>query len=128
MVAPANGTWAIMFEWAYSGVDHTLPGNGGQECVDYLSLRQRMVESFFATVFAIFVMWKGWQNLTFPRIPPEDIKPDASGKRLLLVVLCLVFGVELGFKFATRQMIYLLNPCHLATIIQVDLQLYRLHL
>ncbi|RUS91075.1 hypothetical protein EGW08_001203 [Elysia chlorotica] len=44
---------------------------------------------------------------------------EPIGKRILLLLMCLTFGIELGFKFATRQMIWIGNPCHLATMMQI---------
>lgn len=41
------------------------------------------------------------------------------GKQVLLVLMTFVLGLELGFKFASRTVIYLLNPCHITTIMQV---------
>lgn len=46
-------------------------------------------------------------------------RKDRGGKRALLVLVSMVFGMEIGFKFATKQLIYLLNPCHVTTAIQV---------
>ena len=42
------------------------------------------------------------------------------GKQVLLVLMTFVLGLELGFKFASRTVIYLLNPCHITTIMQVS--------
>lgn len=42
-----------------------------------------------------------------------------AGKQILLVVMTLILGLELGFKFASRSVIYILNPCHIITMIQV---------
>lgn len=47
------------------------------------------------------------------------------GKQVLLVLMTFVLGLELGFKFASRTVIYLLNPCHITTIMQVSVTLFR---
>lgn len=41
------------------------------------------------------------------------------GKQVLLVLMTFVLGLELGFKFSSRTVIFLLNPCHITTIMQV---------
>lgn len=48
------------------------------------------------------------------------LRKDRGGKRLLLVIVSMVFGMEFGFKFASKQLIYLLNPCHITTALQVS--------
>ena len=52
-----------------------------------------------------------------PQISSDDGNPVV--KRALLVLLCLVFGVELGYKICSMQVLYLLNLCHVVTMAEV---------
>lgn len=115
-------TRAGMLEWAYSGVDFSLAGNGGKDCVDFLGLKQRIIESILVCLFSCYLIKRGISKMTLPhKDDPQIGRKSYCRKQILLVIMCLTFGIELGFKFATKQMIYLLNPCHVVTIIQVSL-------
>nr|CAH0113429.1 unnamed protein product [Daphnia galeata] len=121
----------------YSGIDFKLLGNGGRDCANFLSNWRRVLETIFAVAFSCLLIYLGYQRLTVPQ-KITIIRKDRGGKRLLLVVLCLVFGVEIGFKFANRSLIFLLNPCHVTTIFQIYLlaapprphvtKIFRIHL
>lgn len=102
----------------YGGVDFDLPGNGGQACADFLSVERRIVESIFALAISCALLAFGYHNLVLPQ-QSKIIRKDRGGKRLLLIILCLVFGIEIGFKFSTKSLIFLLNPCHVTTACQV---------
>ncbi|XP_070173919.1 transmembrane protein 164-like isoform X2 [Littorina saxatilis] len=118
----SNSYWYDLFSWAYAGVDFTLPGNGGSECVNFLSPQQRLVESGLASLLAFFICYKAYPRLTLPATKLKSLtEGEAAGKRLLLVLMCLTWGCELGFKLATRQMIWIFNPCHVATAVQIYL-------
>ncbi|RLW02618.1 hypothetical protein DV515_00007066 [Chloebia gouldiae] len=114
-----------LLDWMYGGVDPSFAGNGGPECAAFLSGRQRLLESLVflsvGTVEILVSLWKLRQqhvqeleNL----LQQPQTKQESVGKNALLVLLCLIFGLELGFKFATRTVIYLLNPCHVVTVMQ----------
>lgn len=113
-----NAGW---FDWAYKGVDHSFPGNGGIECRDFLSIPQRLLESLAACVVAAIALVHAWPHLKLPQHCSciYHQKHEPLGKRIFLFLMCLTFGIELGFKFATRQMIWIGNPCHIATMVQV---------
>lgn len=105
----------------YGGVDFSLPGNGGKECAAFLSSNQRVVETAVYELFTCFVLWNMLGKVSIPEKLPAYREGTGVGKRLLLVVHCLIFGIEIGFKFATKQVIFLLNPCHVLTAIQIYL-------
>lgn len=110
-----------IFDILYGGVDFTLPGNGGRECVDYLTFKQRIIETVVYELFTIFIFCKVIREVSIPKDLPVYREGTGAGKKFLLVSLCLVFGIEIGFKFATKQVIFLLNPCHGLTVIQIYL-------
>uniref|UniRef100_A0A8C4QEL9 Transmembrane protein 164 n=1 Tax=Eptatretus burgeri TaxID=7764 RepID=A0A8C4QEL9_EPTBU len=112
---------------AYGGVDHTLPGNGGAPCVAFLSLGQRAAESVLMVGVSLIEMWFAWKGLRgqlanlVPRTT-SSVAPVGEPKvvrTLLLCLLSLTFGMEMGYKFSTRTLIYLLNPCHVVTVMQI---------
>lgn len=112
-----------MLEWAYVGVNITVAGNGGPECANYLTWKTRI----FETVVILFCMcllikW-GLKTLS-----PLDVccteTCDPTGKRILLVLMTLIWGIEIGFKFSSKTLIFLLNPCHITTALQVSRCIY----
>ncbi|ESO83790.1 hypothetical protein LOTGIDRAFT_55380, partial [Lottia gigantea] len=110
-------------DFILSGVNFDLPGNGGKECSEFLPLTQRIIESILSLLLAVYLIWKFYPNLKVPLVGKDALDREMNywGKRVMLVIMCLTFGIELGFKFATRQMIWIFNPCHMATIIQIYL-------
>uniref|UniRef100_A0A2A4K0N5 Transmembrane protein 164 n=1 Tax=Heliothis virescens TaxID=7102 RepID=A0A2A4K0N5_HELVI len=126
-----------MFEWAYSGANKAVPRNVGPECAFFLTTKRQIIETLIVVALCVYISIK-----TFPRLCiPQDtnyVKSDRGGKRLLLILLSLLWGMEIGFKFASRTVIYLLNPCHVTTLIQIYLlsappsktvtALFRIHL
>lgn len=101
------------------GVDFNLPGNGGANCAAYLSLKRRVFETLGYVLFNCVVFFWAKRKCKLPPHLPRFKQKDHFWKTILLVLLCLVFGIELGYKLSTKQLIYLLNPCHILTITQV---------
>lgn len=120
-----------LLDWIYGGVDPKFEGNGGPECAAFIAPQQRIVETLLIVLIFLVEIGVALRNINVSkefRVVGRDsirTKEDSLGKNLLLVALCMTFGVEVGFKFATKTVIYLLNPCHVVTMIQVGMACVR---
>ena len=111
-----------MFEWAYSGVDHSLAGNGGVECRDFIGPMRGVIETVVFVAVGVIEMVIAYPHLNVPEnLPKVTRNADRMTRRILLLLMCTIFGIEVGFKLATHQMIWILNPCHVLTALQVGL-------
>ncbi|XP_051790894.1 transmembrane protein 164 isoform X1 [Erpetoichthys calabaricus] len=116
-----------LLDWIYGGVDPKFEGNGGPECAAFLTSKQRWVESLVIVIISIFEIVLALRMIQVSKELKEATrnerhsKEESLGKNVLLVAVCLTFGVEVGFKFATKTIIYLLNPCHVVTMLQIFL-------
>uniref|UniRef100_A0A8C8HCX7 Transmembrane protein 164 n=1 Tax=Oncorhynchus tshawytscha TaxID=74940 RepID=A0A8C8HCX7_ONCTS len=117
-----------LLDWLYGGVDPKFEGNGGPECAAFLAPQQRIGESFVMVLISIVEVVVALRKINISKELKEiakdgpSIKEDSLGKNLLLVALCMTFGVEVGFKFAKKTVIYLLNPCHVVTMLQLPFE------
>lgn len=105
-------------DWAYGGANKTVARNAGPECEQYLNPKWRFFETVIVLVFAVVLFKWSYKKITLP--PSESYtRKDTKGRQLLLVLMCIIWGMEIGYKFSSRTVIYLLNPCHVTTAIQV---------
>ena len=106
-----------IFDVLYGGIRPDIPGHGGEECAAYLSRSKMVFETALSTFMMFVVGIFGLYTYTMPQSFPHG--KCSSVKKSLLVLLCLVFGIEVGYKLCSRQVLYLLNPCHVITVIEV---------
>lgn len=107
--------------WAFDGVNSSIPRNTGPECVNYLSTARHIVESLLIIPAGMLILKYGMSKL-----PPLHINYNGTdrivfGKQLLLITMTFLLGLEMGFKLCTRTAIYILNPCHITSMMQVYL-------
>lgn len=112
-------SWEELADVLYGGIKPDIPGHGGEECASYLPKSTMLLETAITTAMMLVVAVLGWWTYTMPSKFP--VRDDHLGKRFLLAALCLVFGLEVGYKVCSRQVLYLLNPCHVITMIEIYL-------
>ncbi|OUC41308.1 hypothetical protein D917_03468 [Trichinella nativa] len=105
------------------GVNFSDPSSGGDECFHYLTVYQRLVETVLVLPVAILQLcyiWPKARNMEVPHAP--NFRAYNNCKKLgsfLLFILILVFAVEVSYKVRTGSLIFLLNPCHVATMLEI---------
>jgi len=120
------------------GLNFSVPGEGGTECVHFLDTSQRIVETILFFSMSVGLTLMSVRGLQFSSLTNNNESQVKSENQFLLLIFAIVFGVEIGFKLANRQMIWLLNPCHMLTILQlyllssqnklINVILFKLHL
>lgn len=111
------------------GVDHTLAGNGGVDCYDFLTFKQRLLDTCVFTLLAgLFIAPRVLRNLSLPKeweimsmCQKRTAQRIVGFRKFLLIILSVILGIEIGYKIASESWIYLLNPCHVITAIQLYL-------
>ena len=116
-----------VIDWSIGGLNLSNPEDGGIECRDHVSSTHRVVETVIGLALGYLSFNFGHAShkrlLAHARTAGDAGSHEASSNSqykpmriFLLVALCLVFGIEVGFKFVTRQVIFLLYPCHVISM------------
>ena len=130
--------WQEFQDWTIGGIDFEVEGNGGLHCRDHVGLNRRVWETLLGIGLPLCLfLWQhtGKSQTKQPSdnnserrqekkelhcLLPQGSKNDYSLLRIgFLVSMTLVFGIEMGFKFATKQLIWLFNPCHVTSVIDI---------
>lgn len=109
-------TWG----WAYDGVNSSIPRNTGPECSEYLSIKRHWIEGVIVCFICCWTLKWAVQNSKPLKINYSTLHAMTAGRQLLLIIMTFTLGMELGFKLSQRSVIYILNPCHITSIIQVS--------
>lgn len=59
------------FDWAYDGVNTTVPRNAGPECRNFLSPTRMIIECLIITILCIFAIRYSWSNIIKKKSLPD---------------------------------------------------------
>jgi len=105
------------------GIYFDLPGNGGNECWNFMTLKRRFFETIFglAVTSLALILGKMCRKDEF-KCSNRFSQWSLSTSRLLLIVsLSMCYGMELTYKLATKQLIFIINPCHVMCLLQLTI-------
>ena len=109
---------ATFLEALYGGIrPHEVPGHGGAECAAYLSTKTKITETCVTTVMMLIVLIYALKRFSLPTKPPREEEHFLKGP--LLALLSIVYGLQIGYKISSGQLLYMLNPCHVITVAEV---------
>lgn len=109
-------TWG----WAYDGVNASIPRNTGPECSQYLSIKRHWIEGVIVCFICCLTLKWAVKNAKPLMINYSTVHRMTIGRQILQTLMTFTLGLELGFKLSQRSVIYILNPCHITSIIQVS--------
>lgn len=110
---------ATFWEALYGGIrPDEVPGHGGADCAAYLSNWSKITETCFTTVIMLIALRYALKRVTLPSTPPPEDYHFWKGP--LLALLSIVYGLQIGYKISSGQLLYMLNPCHVITVVEVS--------
>jgi len=113
-----------VLETLYGGIDMNHINDGGMECAKQGgSLWFRALETGLVSIVALYETFTGYAEFKKIKFNENDLNTkrilSSQRRTYLLVILTLVFGMEIAFKLQTRQLIFIFNPCHIFTMMQI---------
>ena len=109
----------------YGGIDFSVAGEGGPDCRDFITPQRRLTETAVFGLLSLVVLVQSWRTVRLERNNNQDTGVGEyqyrPARQCLLVLFAVTFGLELGFKLSTGQVLWLLNPCHVLTVTQLFL-------
>ncbi|CAH8571882.1 unnamed protein product [Dicrocoelium dendriticum] len=108
-----------MLAWTYAGVNFSISGTGGPQCLQFLSAKQRIFETVVAVGTFSYLAYWSWLRLASPHPNPQN--SSMKLRKTFLLFHYVIFGLELCYKLASESLIWILNPCHILTIMQIFL-------
>lgn len=104
-----------------SGIDFGQTANGGPECLKHTSTADKTMEALISLLPLGWGLYVGYPAVSLKNPAPPPGKQGAGLRRFVLVCLLLTLGAEVTYKVLTRQLIFILNPCHVISCLQVYL-------
>ena len=101
----------------YGGIRLDIPGHGGAECATYLSTATKIAETCLSTIMMLVCLVYALKHVTLPSKPPPE--NEHVWTKPLLALLSIIIGLETGYKITSGELLYILNPCHVLTVVEV---------
>ncbi|CAJ0935518.1 unnamed protein product, partial [Mesorhabditis belari] len=105
----------FLWDLAITGVNHSIEGNGGPLCMSFIPDWQKYLESLIFVPAASYLCYRLWPYLD----TNFTSEPKDSSRYWVLALYSLIFGAEITYKIISKTGIFLLNPCHVTTLMQL---------
>lgn len=109
----------------YNNINTSIPHDVGKNCAYHLiPFHQWLLEIVGVSILIICSLIYTFNNVTLPKKIKYDSQ-ERTGKKIILLLMAVFFGYEIGYKFSTDTVVHILSLCHVATAIQVNYYLIK---